>query len=55
MKKWRTLEEIDALVTGLTQRSRTLNLKRYTIVIAVFKYTGRCTERLMKGSEARLA
>lgn len=54
MKKWRTLEEIDALATGLTQRSRTLNLKRHTGVIAGFKYTGRCTERPMKGSEVRL-
>lgn len=32
MKKWRTLEEIDALVTGLTQQSRALNLERFTIV-----------------------
>lgn len=32
MKKWRTLEEIDALVTGLTQQSRVLNLERFTIV-----------------------
>lgn len=54
MKKWGTLEEIDALVTGLTQQSRTLNLERYTIVNTVFKYTGRFTERLMKESEVRL-
>lgn len=54
MKKWRTLEEIDALVTGLTQQSGALNLERFTIVNAVFKYTGRRTERPMKGSEVRL-
>lgn len=54
MKKWRTLEEIDALVTGLTQQSRVLNLERFTIVNAVFKYTGSHTERPMKGCEVRL-